>query len=99
MVEIIWSVESSQNLESIHVYIAEENPRAAEATIRGLIDRVERLRHFPQLGPALQGYEGRHLRALNYGHYRIIYRLADPVLVELVGIYHAAMDLNLRLGG
>lgn len=99
MAEIIWSAESTRNLETIHAYIAEENPRAAEATVRGLIHKTDRLQHFPELGPPLQGYETRQLRALTYGHYRIIYRLADPTIVELVGIYHSAMDLNRRLGG
>ena len=98
MAEVIWSDESSRNLESIYAYLAEHNAKAAEATIRGLILKTDRLSHFPEIGPPLQGYEHLGLRALLYGHYRIIYRRIDTELVELVGIYHSAMDLSRRFG-
>jgi len=60
--EVIWSEESSRNLETIYAYIVKENAQAAEATVRGLIQKVDRLLQFPELGPPLQGYEHRYLR-------------------------------------
>jgi len=97
VVQVIWSDEASRSLEEIHSYIAAERPDAAEATVRGIIRKADLLQSFPELGPPLQGYERRAIRALVYGHYRLIYRLISPDVVELIGIFHGAMDLDRRL--
>lgn len=50
MAEIAWTLEAQRWLEDIFEYIAADDPQAAARTVRGIYERAQDLKRFPQLG-------------------------------------------------
>jgi toxin ParE1/3/4 len=50
MAKIIWTLEASSSLKEIHDYIAFENPKSAIKVVEGIIEKVELLLEFPNIG-------------------------------------------------
>ena len=92
MAKLVWTAESLRWLEDIFEYIAQDNPDAAARTVQGLYDRAQSLIEFPEMGERYPGSE-RHVRILLYEHYRIAY-LVKPERVEVLGVFHGALDIS-----
>lgn len=67
--------------------------------LKGIVSRVEQLKAFPDSGAWVDLAEIRNLRMLLYGHYRIVYRRSTPDRIEVIGVYHDALDVARRLTG
>jgi plasmid stabilization system protein ParE len=80
-------------LNDIFEYIAADNRDAAARTVQGIYDRVQDLRRFPQLG-ARYSASSRHVRILLYGHYRITYLIKDDGNIDILGVFHGALDIT-----
>lgn len=98
MVQIVWTDEALAWLREIHDYISADSPDAAKRVVAGIIDRAEQLAEFPELGQQLLLRQSRDTRVLLYGHYRIAYRVSND-RVEILGVYHGALDIARRLSG
>lgn len=94
MAEIRWSREAERRLRSVHDYIAADNPAAAIRVVDGIYRKVQLLRAYPRLGQRYEVIVDREVREVIYGHYRIPYLIASEDLVEVLGVFHAAMDLG-----
>ena len=94
MAEIVWTQEAVRWLEEIHDYIAMDRPYAAHDVVTGIYNKVQLLRHQPRLGQRYAPICDREVRELLYGHYRIAYLLKSEDRVEVLGIFHAAMDIE-----
>ncbi len=93
MAEISWSDEAQRWLNDIFEYIAADNPQAAARTVQGIYDRTQDLRRFPELGSRYAA-SSRHVRVLLYGHYRIAYLIKDDGNVDILGVFHGALDIK-----
>jgi plasmid stabilization system protein ParE len=93
MAEISWTDEAQRWLNDIFEYIAADNRDAAARTVQGIYDRVQDLRRFPQLG-ARYSASSRHVRILLYGHYRITYLIKDDGNIDILGVFHGALDIT-----
>ena len=71
--EIIWSLQSIQDIESIGDFIAKNNPSRAVGFVDELIASVERLIDFPESGSIVE--ENPIFRQIVYNGYRLIYQL------------------------
>lgn len=98
MGQIRWTEEALRWLREIRDYIARDNPEAARRTAAGIVDRVEILSTFPQLGQRYEGMTDREVRILLYGHYRIAYLVTTERDVQLLGIFHGTLDIDRYLG-
>lgn len=92
MAEIAWTLEAQRWLDDIFEYIAADNPQAAARTVRGIYERAQDLRRFPQLGSRYAASQ-RHVRVLLYGHYRIAYLIKDDGNIDILGVFHGALDI------
>lgn len=93
MAEIVWTREAERWLSDIYEYIASDNPVAAAETIQGIFDRAQVLNDFPESG-ARYWASPRHVRILLYGHYRITYLVRDDGDVDILGVFHGALDID-----
>ena len=93
MAEISWTEEAQRWLNDIFEYIAADDPAAAVRTVEGIYERAQDLKKFPQLG-ARYTASSRHVRILLYGHYRIAYLLKDDGNIDILGVFHGALDLT-----
>jgi plasmid stabilization system protein ParE len=90
---ITWTLEAERWLQDIHDYIAADSPRAAAQTVEGIYERAQLLREFPQIGYRYEASE-RHVRILLYGHYRITYLVTEQDNIEILGVFHGALDIE-----
>lgn len=92
MAEISWTEEAQRWLDDIYQYISADNPQAAAQTVEGIYQRAQDLKRFPQLG-ARYAASARNVRILLYGHYRIAYLVKDDGNIDILGVFHGALDI------
>jgi toxin ParE1/3/4 len=94
MAEIIWTREATRCLEDIYDYISGDSPTAAHKVVSGIYDKIQLLRTQPRLGQRFEPIVDREVRETLFGHYRIAYLLRREDRIEILGIFHSAMDIE-----
>ena len=94
MVEIRWTVESETWLRDIHDYIAQDNPSAAAKVVEGIYEKAQLLKEYPEIGYKYRSESEGEIRILLYGHYRITYLLADDKSIDILGVFHGALEID-----
>jgi len=61
--------------------------------VQGIYERAQDLKRFPQLGSRYTA-SSRHVRVLLYGHYRIAYLIKDDGNIDILGVFHGALDIT-----
>lgn len=92
--EIVWTDEARSWLRLIREYIAKDSPAAADRIIDGIWQKTQILVKHPEAGfkYPLPGRD--EVRVLLYGHYRIAYLLSGNNLAQILGVFHAALDID-----
>jgi plasmid stabilization system protein ParE len=94
MAEIRWTTEAERWLKDIHDYIAQDNPVAAEKVVSGIYERTQVLHDFPQIGHKYRTEPEGDIRILLYGHYRIAYLIVGRSHIDILGVFHGALDID-----
>jgi plasmid stabilization system protein ParE len=94
MAKIVWTEESLNWLELIADYISQDNPAAAVRTLEGIYNKVQLLEQNPELGFRYEPIIQREIRIILYGHYRIAYDVTADKDVCILGVFHAALDVE-----
>ena len=81
-------------LKDIYNYISEDNRDAAIRTIEAIYGKTQILAEFPQIGYKYDQIENREIRILLYGHYRIAYLIKRKNEIDILGVFHGALDIN-----
>ena len=93
MAEIRWTAEAERWLDDIFHYIASDSQDAAYRTVVGIYDIVQKLARFPEMG-YVYFVPGRRVRILLHGHYRIAYLIKDSEDIDILGVFHGAMEID-----
>lgn len=93
MATIAWTDEARRWLEDIFEYIAADNPHAAVRTVQQIYERAQVLATFPEIGHRYTG-SSRNVRVLLYGHYRIAYLVKSDGNIDILGVFHGALDIT-----
>ena len=94
MAEIRWTIEAEVWLRDIYDYIAHDNPSAAAKVVDGIYEKAQFLKKYPEIGYKYRSESEGEIRILLYGHYRIAYLLADDESIDILGIFHGALDID-----
>lgn len=94
MAEIRWTAEAEKWLRDIHDYIAQDNPTAASRVIAGIYEKVQILRDFPEIGYNYKSELEGDIRVLLYGRYRIAYLIRGKEYIDILGVFHGALDID-----
>ena len=94
MVEIRWTEEAHHWLRDIYDYIADDNPAAAQKVVAGIYEKTQVLKRFPEIGHRYRVEAMGEIRILLYGHYRIAYLLNPPSSIDILGVFHGAIDID-----
>ena len=94
MVEINWTQEAQVWLRDIYSYIAADNRDAAQRTVTGIFEKVQLLKRHPRLGHRYETVATREVRVLLYGHYRIAYLITSDVTIDILGVFHGALNIE-----
>jgi plasmid stabilization system protein ParE len=94
-IELSWSPEALEQLESIFEYIAERDLEAAKRLVQRLDELAEGLVFTPEIGRIVPEYGRPDLRERIHGkrhkRYRLIYRVR-PDEVEIVAVWHTSRE-------
>ena len=94
MAEIRWTEESRRWLFEIHSYIAEDNPKIANRVINDIYNKTQILLEFPQIGYKFRSETDGEIRIMLYGHYRIAYLIKHSNDIDILGVFHGALDIE-----
>lgn len=92
--KIEWSPRAERELTQLRDYIAQDSPFYARQFTERLVLAVERLTSMPRSGRTVP--EAGHqdaIREVIYQGYRIVYRIRDAQLLQIVTVLHGARDL------
>lgn len=81
-------------LRSVFDYISEDNPTAAQNVLSAIYAKVQILRDHPRLGQRHDRITDREVREIFYGHYRIPYLIVDENTIDILGVFHGAMEIE-----
>jgi toxin ParE1/3/4 len=90
--KVVVSDAADRDLLQIHSYIAERNPRAAEALLSEVDKKFQSLSQFPFIGrgrPSL----GTDIRSVVVGSYVIFYTVG-PGAITIVRVLHGRRDID-----
>lgn len=93
MAKINWTAEAQQWLLDIFQYIALDSPSSAIQTVDGIYQHAQTLANFPELGHRYWPSD-RNVRVLLYGHYRIAYLIRTDSDIDVLGVFHGALDIE-----
>lgn len=94
MAKINWTDEAEKWLRDIHRHIARDNSRAAERVVTGIYRKAQVLADFPEIGYMYRTEPEGDIRILLYGHYRIAYLIKQGGLIDILGVFHGALDID-----
>lgn len=94
MAEINWTEEAQSWLKDIYDYIAADNPEAAAHTVEGIYEKAQILKEYPEAGYRYESQSHRLVRILLYGHFRITYLVKPDGNIDILGVFHGALDID-----
>ena len=94
MVNICWTREAEIWLKDIHDFIARDNKKAAQSVIGGIYERAQTLCKHPLIGQRYRLISVGDIRILLYGHYRIAYLIKRDDNIDILGVFHGALDIE-----
>lgn len=94
MVEVNWTDQSLEDINSIAEFIAKDSVRYANIQVERFFDRTEILHRNPQAGRIVPEVGDLNIRELILGNYRIIYRVITPKRVDVLTVHHSMRRLE-----
>ena len=94
MVELYWTEEAKHCLQDIHAYIAQHNKVAAKSVVKSIQKKARLLQQFPRLGAVYPEITDREIQIIYYTHYRIAYLIVNEQRIDILGVFHGAMELR-----
>ena len=94
MAIIRWTAESEKWLKDIHDFIFKDNPSAAIKVVKSIYSKTQTLKDFPDIGYKYRSEKEGDIRILLYGHYRIAYLIRIDNFIDILGVFHGALDIE-----
>jgi addiction module RelE/StbE family toxin len=87
MRKLIWTYPAVDDLQAISDYIGKDSEYYASIFIGELIQSVEKLIEFPEIGRKVPEYQRKDIRELIVQSYRIIYQIEDNRILILTVVH------------
>ena len=94
MAKLRWTEEAASWLEDIYRCIARDDPQAAARVVNSIYDQAPLLSRFPRIGHVYRCEPEGEIRILSQGHYRIACPIGGEDVIEILGVFHAALDIE-----
>jgi addiction module RelE/StbE family toxin len=96
MAKIVWTDLSVFDLKEIFDYISKDSKRYAENQVKRIKEKTSILKTRPKTGRVVPELEIKEIREIIEGNYRIVYRVLNDEVVEILTIHHSSRDFNSR---
>ncbi len=93
MVQITWTDLAREDLRAIFDYISIDSPQSAQKVVETIIQKVDVLLQFPEMGRTVPEFGDSTIRELISGSYRIVY-LIEEGQIYIARIHHSARILT-----
>ena len=93
MVKVIWTELARSDLKTIYEYISEDSNFYAKRFIEKLLEKVDILENYPNMGRIVPEFENPKIRELIEGNYRIVYRIFID-RIEIIRVHHSSRNLK-----
>lgn len=90
---LVWSPEAVEDIAAIAVYIERDSPWYARAVASKIVETVESIPAFPELGRIVPEIDDPAIRERLVHRYRVIYRL-DDARALIVAVIHGRQDFD-----
>jgi len=94
LAQINWTHESEIWLQDIYDYIVADNADAAARTVLAIYEKAQLLKNHPRLGRRYEVEDEREIRILLYEHYRITYLIKPDGNIDILGVFHGALEIT-----
>ncbi|HEY0977276.1 MAG TPA: type II toxin-antitoxin system RelE/ParE family toxin [Flavobacteriales bacterium] len=88
MAQIRFTAEAIRDIEEIHAYIAQDSARYADRQVQLFYAEAERLERTRTGGRMVPETADPSLRESIIGNYRMMFRLLEPDIIEILLIHH-----------
>jgi len=95
MVDIRWSPEAIEDIESISEYISQDSEEHASELIKSIVNEIENLKRFPFLGRKFPDREDDNLREICFKKYQIIYEIKEEI-IEILIVAHGSRLIKIE---
>jgi len=92
--KIEWTEPAISDLQHIRGYIAKDSEYFSARFIEKVINRIDVLPDFPEMGRVVSEADDKSIRELIYQKYRIMYRI-EKERILILAIIHGGRDLNI----
>jgi toxin ParE1/3/4 len=89
--KVIWSLEAEEDFDSIINFIERQSPYYAEIWGDLLVEKIELLKKFPQMGRIVPEKEIRFIREIQVDDYRMIYSFLNGIITILAIKHYASL--------
>ncbi len=86
MRKLIWSEPAVNDLQAISDFISKDSEYYARIVIAELIDAVEKLNDFSEIGRIVPEYQRQDIRELIHENHRLIHQVTDESIIILTVI-------------
>ena len=94
MVEVKWTKNALDEIDSIAEYISNDSPKYADFLVKQIYEMIDHLNQFPKIGRIVPETNNSNIREILFRNYRIIYLIKKEHL-EIISIFHGSRVLNL----
>ena len=89
--KIVWTEQALEDLQSIVLFIAQDNHTVAESFGLRLMSKVDNLAQFPEIGRVVPEKSDETIREVVLRPYRIIYQvLFEKQMIAVIRVWHGA---------
>jgi addiction module RelE/StbE family toxin len=96
MVELRWTEQALDDINSIAKFIAKDSMFYAKLVIRNIFKSTEKITQFPEIGRIVPELQNENIREVISGSYRIIYRIQNKLL-QIITVYHSSRLFSINL--
>jgi plasmid stabilization system protein ParE len=90
---LFWSTPAIDDLTGVRDYIAQGSQYYAAEFIQRILETVQKLEQFPELGRIIPEIGDPNARELIFQNYRILYRL-KPDRIDVAAVIHGRRDIR-----
>ncbi|MDB5012179.1 MAG: plasmid stabilization protein [Daejeonella sp.] len=94
MVRVNWTFQSVNDVKNIADFIAKDSKKYAQIQVHRFFEATEILETSPKIGRIVPELNNNSIRELLLGNYRIIYRIVEIDLVDILTIHHSKRLLS-----
>lgn len=94
-IEIKITESAYSDLEEIENFIGQSSARIGRSFVNKVFNKIELLYEHPRIGRKVPEFDSERVRELIQGKYRIVYRIVNDEVIEILRILHGSRLMDL----